>query len=484
MHLFLDHMPAILTREKPGVQSSPLKSECLKSEWWTRQLAAPLIAAAAVRLALLSASLLRSGVGILSGSDTLSYLVPGRNLLLHGRFFADGVPDLVRTPGYALFLALTGMAGTSVTIAAHVAVSLLYVLLVWKLARTVTANDRIAIVAAWIVAFEPIALANSFVLMSDTLFVVLLVLTLERLAVFLRTCRMSTLVMAGVSLTLATFVRPITYYLPVALAIGLFVVLARVPGLRVKAPAVLLLTVLPWVAAWQLRNRIETGYWGFCSITEVNLYYHDNAYIAAKLQHRDFQAVQKDLGYTAFQDHTGQSYLYPFFLEKHPSLAGSGQGTRLAFMHDEAVRTIRSHLKIYLRLCFDTFLKVTFDPDAGQFDEYLAIRQQENNHDLLNKGMVRSAIARLKQYPRTAVEKMLFEVYLLGLYFFAVRGLIRNGMERDTFWLLCGMLAYFSVVTVLGGGNGADARYRFPLMPIVCLLAATGIVGRRKIAEE
>jgi len=82
---------------------------CSENEWWTPRLAGPLIAAAVVRLTLLAVVLARAGTSALINTDTNSYLIPGRNLLLHGSFVADGSPDLLRTPGYALFLAVTAL---------------------------------------------------------------------------------------------------------------------------------------------------------------------------------------------------------------------------------------------------------------------------------------------------------------------------------------------------------------------------------------
>src|ERR1035438_1180109 len=82
-----------------------------KTAWWTPQLAGPVIAAAVVRLALMTIALFRVGTSALLSCDTSSYLEPGRNLLLHGRFITYGFPDLFRTPGYPLFLAITSLAG-------------------------------------------------------------------------------------------------------------------------------------------------------------------------------------------------------------------------------------------------------------------------------------------------------------------------------------------------------------------------------------
>ena len=109
--------------------------------------------------------------------------------------------------------------------------------------------------------------------MSETLFLVLFLLSLERLVQFLRGHRLLVLAEAGIFLAAATFVRPVTYYLPIPLALSLSLVLPGVPALRWKAPAVLLLTVLPWLAAWQIRNWVETGFSSFTSVGVENLYF-------------------------------------------------------------------------------------------------------------------------------------------------------------------------------------------------------------------
>ena len=155
-----------------------------KAEWWTPRLTGPLLAATVVRVALLAAALARTGVSALVQPDTSSYLIPGRNLLLHGRFFADGVPDLLRTPGYPLLLAITSLAGPLAGAVANVLLSVFSVILVWRLGRAAFVDDRIAIGAAWIFAFEPLSVANSVVLLSETLFLALFLLSLERLAAF------------------------------------------------------------------------------------------------------------------------------------------------------------------------------------------------------------------------------------------------------------------------------------------------------------
>lgn len=430
--------PASIGNELPALR------KCA-TEWWTPRLAGPVIAAAFVRLSLLVALLARVGVSALIHADTASYLEPGRNLLLHGRFVADGVPDLLRTPGYPLFLAITSLAGLPCAAVANVIVSVLCVILTWKLGRAVFDDDRIALGAAWILAFEPLSVANSSLLISDNLFVAFFLLSLERLAVFLRGRRLRVLAVAGLWLTAATFVRPVTYYLPVALSVGLFLVLARVPGLRWKAPAVLLVSVLPWFAAWQMRNWVETGYGGFSSITDADLYFIGDADVTARVEHRSISEVLARFGYSGFGNSSGQSYLLAPYLARHPEQAGWSQVQRLGFMHSEAVRVIRAHYGDYLRSCLRALPKPLFDPSAAPFDLllYPEAPKYVTGITLSSQGWLRGGIALVKAYPWIVAEKAAFGVVLLGLYLLAARGLFRADLQNPCLWLLLGTSLYF-----------------------------------------
>lgn len=468
------------------------------TKWWTAQLAGPVIAAAVVRLALVILLIARNGANALFEADTLSYLEPGRNLLLHGRFFSDGVPDLVRTPGYSLFLAVTSLAGMPAAAIANVILSVFCVILVWRLGRTVFEEDRIALAAAWIFALEPISIIYSGTLMSETLFITLFLLSLERLAEFLRTRRLQTLAAAGLWLAAATLVRPVAYYLPLALALGLFLVFARAPGfppqqrrtiaggigLRWKAPAVLLLSVIPWLAAWQIRNRIETGYSGFTSISDVNLYFNSAADVTARLKHSNWADVRHEFGYFDFSGLSrGQIYLYQPYLSAHSEQAGWNQVQRIAFMHSEAVSIIRAHPGIYLRSSLAALFKTVFDPGAGSLDAMLSPGDPKQISGLILKKGFAGAIELVERYPWELALKAALEIVVLGLFVFAGRGVYRSGIHNARFWLLLGTSLYLLVLPAAVMGPVADSRLRMPVMPAICILAAAGIQRPRTIVK-
>jgi len=448
------------------------------AEWWTSRLAAPVIAAAIVRMGLLAVTLNKLGVAALTREDTASYLEPGRNLLLHGRFIADGAPDVLRTPGYSLYLAITSLAGLPAAAAANVVLSVISVVLTWKLGRVVFSDGRIALGAAWIFALEPISVANSILLMSDTLFLVFFLLSVERIAVFLRERDLRVLAVSGLWLAAATFVRPVTYYLPVALALGLFLVFVRVEGLRWKAPAVLLISVMPWLAAWQVRNWVETGYAGFSSATEINLYFLAAVNVTSHVEHRPFLTVRDELGYVGFADNSGQSYLSKTYLARHPEQTEWSQGKRLAFMHAEALRVIRAHYWVYLRLCLTSLFQPVFNPGGGSYFD-LPLSRDDPSHGSADPGLARWRSALARASALAVADKAVYGLILLGLYFFAMRGVVSDGLHNVGAWLLLGITLYLLAITGAMGGNGGGARYRLPVMPIISIFAAAGVLHKK-----
>jgi hypothetical protein len=331
---------------------------------------------------------------------------------------------------------------------------------------------------------EPIAVTSSLLLTSETLFLLVFLFSMERIAEFLQSHCIRRLVEAGLLLGVATLVRPVTYYLPVALAAGLLVVLARVPGIRWKAPAVLLLCVLPWLAAWQIRNRVVAGYHGFTSVSDDNLYYLAAANLTARLENRPASDVFDEMGFEDFTGNSGQNYLFSTYLSHHPGQVAWSQTERLAFMHDSAVRLIKAHLGIYLGLCARDLTPTLFNPVVYYFDHTLHLRHPGHNSGVFNQSQSnwQKILSKVQEDPFLAVETALSALVLAFVYLFAARGLwlaargkFRGDLHCASLWLLLGVSVYFLAVSVaLVMGPLATARYRLPVLPVVCILAAAG----------
>jgi len=263
--------------------------------------------------------------------------------------------------------------------------------------------------------------------MPETLFVLLILLMTERVLAFLRNGRLSAIAVAGVSLAVATYVRPVSYYLVVALAAGLAVAAGKRCGLHWKAPLVLLMTVLPFLAAWQVRNYVETGYSGFSSIVEQNLYFFQSAEVTAELRHITLGAEQSQLGYPDESD----------YIAVHPEQRQWGATQRLHFMKTESLRILSQHPGLYLKTHIAGLAVVAFTPGATELLQMIGAYPSKDSmpHRILNEGVAISVIHVVTTHPAVMFTMGVLEVFLLLLYGFAVSGSLsaRNGQSRSAF---------------------------------------------------
>jgi len=440
----------------------------------------PLAVGAALRLALMVAAYLLTGTEVITQGDTATYVEPGRNLILHGVYTAGGLPEIDRTPGYPLFVTLSGMLFGNVLLAvtAQIALASLSLLLVSKIARRTFSNQatgtKAGVAAAWLYALDPVSITYTARLLPETLFILLLLFVIDRLLAFYSHHKLSTLCLAGVTLAAATYVRPVSYYfvLPLAAALSLTVPSRR--GLRWKAPAVLLLTTLPLIALWQIRNAIETGYSGFSSIVEENLYFFQSAELTAELQHIPIEVEQQKLGYP---DEAS-------YISAHPEQRLWSESQRLHFMHNEAVRVISRNRWLYLKSHLTGVAIVAFSPCATEFVQLIGAYPSNSQMPgskipgrIVNYGILASLRATVFAYPGLTFAKALFELYLCGLYVLAIRGVASRQGSGISIVTLIGISLYFLLIS---GGAQAVARYRLPVQPELCVLAAGGFVALPK----
>jgi hypothetical protein len=431
---------------------------------------APLLVATLLRLGLIFVAFARTGTRIMTQGDTASYLAPGRSLILHGAFATAGLPEIDRTPGYPIFAELTGMLFDNVllTASAQVLVSLLSLLMIGKIADRIFPNRNAGIYAAWLYAIEPLSIVYTSRIMPETLFVLLLLLVIDRVLVFLASHRLSAVAAAGLALAAATFVRPVSLYLVFPLALGVAIATRRMPALWWKAPATLLLATLPWLAAWQWRNAAETGYNGFSSIVEKNLYFFQSAEVAAELQHTSLASVQRKLGYPDDAD----------YLAAHPEQSSWPRTQKLAYMRQHASAILRDHPGLYLKTHFKGVGIVAFTPCATELLQLLAAYPSADTmpRRILNQGILASIQQVFLTHPAVSLTMVLLEVFLFILYAFAIRGFFAAARNPMTL-MLAGIALYFLLIS---GGAQAVGRYRIPVMPELCILAAGGLTMPRK----
>lgn len=442
-----------------------------------RSLLYPVLVGATIRALLMFATWLRTGTRIMTQGDSQSYLEPGRNLLLHGVYSAHGQIELDRTPGYPIFVASTGAAfgNTLLTLASQIVLASLTIAVICRIATLSFPKRSAGPIAAWLFAFEPASVVSSIRIMPETLFVFLMALAIERLLTFHATASLKTLSVSGTLLAAATYVRPVSYYLAVPLAIALAVTYRRKKSLRWQAPAVLLISTLPLLAIWQFRNGSETGYSGFSSIVEKNLYYFQSAEITAEHKGIPLANEQTLLGYT---DEAA-------YLAVHPEQQDWTQAQRLRFMRTASMAILSQHPFLYLKTHFIGAGLVAFTPAASEFLQLLNLypAPQSMPHHILNEGIFYATSVTARIHPNVLIAMVCFEALLILLYGLGIWGCLFGRGSRFAIFALVGIAMYFMLIS---GGAQAVGRYRLPIVPELCVLAAGGIaeIAKKKAESE
>ena len=128
---------------------------------------------------------------------------------------STALPELLRLPGYPLFL-IPGLVASQPELIAIALQLLLSAATIW-LFMTSSCPGPIDVPrrgAAFLAAIEPMSIVFSCMLMTETLFTFLLVLSVQRLLRYLATESLAALVQTALLLAMAAFVRPVGDALP------------------------------------------------------------------------------------------------------------------------------------------------------------------------------------------------------------------------------------------------------------------------------
>ncbi len=390
--------------------------------------------------------------------DSVGYLKPAEELLHTGRFADGGHAELTRTPGYPLLL-LPGIVLNKVvlvTIALQVILSLLTVWLVYRITALLFENESAAAAAALLYSLEPLSILYTSLILSETLYAALLAAFCFCLFDYLkRRQALGNLILAALALAASIYVRPVGYYLPILVSLVLLpVLLLRFRKLKyVLHAAIFLALSFGPVAAWQVRNRVQTGYGGFSAVTEINLYLYQGASAKAKAEGRSFQEVKREL--SQFEDQP--------------------PARKYAAMRREGVRLILEHPLEYAVIHLDGIVRILFDPGAIDFLKLFQSYPRLGGilGDIADRGLLPVVLGLARDNPLAFWIQLVFFALLAAYYVLAAIGLF--GKSPAALWdkiVLVALIAYF--VAISGGPHGYG-RFRHPAMPFLCMLAGWGL---------
>ena len=415
-------------------------------------------------------------------SDASGYDQIAANLVAHAAFsVADQppyLPDAFRTPLYPYFLAaIYWIAGRSyvAVVVVQCLLSLATVGLVFKLG-SVIGGRAAGLAAALIAALDVGQIIHANLLLTETIYTLLLVLALVVLWRLLAGGRLWLAAGAGVLLGLGTLCRPVALYLPLALAALAVAVMQTGWRRRLAAAGLLLAAYALTLAPWLARNQLIFGAPRLSSIQGYNLLFFNAGYLRAQVEHVPLEQADAELA-----------------REVRPALAAAGDNPfrQEAVYQAHAGQIIAAHPWLYARLHAQGALLMLVLPNTNFLANMLGILSTPTGliANLRTRGLweslralgdfYQSYLSRSPQLPlflgALALEAAsLALAYLLDLV--GVWALLRARLWPALGLLLVPMLYFMAVTGPVGYG-----RYRIPIMPLAAVLAGAGavVVGRR-----
>lgn len=432
----------------------------------------------ALRLVLLAALGLRAllavgawlaghGAGVFRFPDSTNYLDLARAMAARGVFERNHLPEIVRTPGYPLLLLPGVVAGRveAVTIALQTGISVGTVAGVFALARALGGSRRMALAAAAAFAVEPLSVIYAPLILTETAFTALLVWALCLAVLHGRTGRLPHLLGAVTLLAAAAYVRPVGYLLPFAVA-GFFAAQAAARRRWSALPPAVLAAVMAaaLLAPWQLRNRAAAGYGGFSAVSAQSMYFYNAAAVLAAHRGVPLQTQQRQMGWPSDEE---------TYLRAHPAQRSWRRARRLDFIAAEGRRIVLRDPATFARAWAAGTARVLAGTGGAELQHLFAAEPREP----LGRRLASARFTAADLLHLAAALPML-AIYAAAAWGAATLLRGRRDVLRPELVLLGGICAYLLVVP----GPAGVARFRHPVMPLVCIAAGAGVadvLGRR-----
>ena len=419
--------------------------------------------------------------------DSSGYDRRATNLLDHGVFAGEKAapftPDLGRTPGYPVIMAVVyaviGHQPAGVVLLQILAGALTAVL-TYVLVRELQLSRHVGGIAAAIVALDPVSVMTSNRLLTETIFTTLIVAAMWMLARYWQTERLRWIAISAVILAGAALTRPISQFLPLAVA-PLIVLAARTSRRHAQiATALFLVLSLTLTYSWAYRNYRETGVATLSSISDTNLiYYRARAVLAAS------EGKSQDRAWAELEER----------IDRRAAAEGLSPAETIALERREAIRILAEHPLLTIEMLLKGVARIFADPgytiSCTLLDRNSTEYQCFPGRSTMNEpGVVDRALGKVGQMSLVQQGALLGSILLLGvLYTTAILGVLQ--LARDHQWRVLGLLmiviAYF---TLLSAGAEANGRFRIPMIPFLAVLAGVGIewvlavVRSRRIAKR
>jgi hypothetical protein len=287
-------------------------------------------------------------------------------------------------------------------------------------------------------------------LYSETLYTTFFLLFLYVLLSYVKTGALGEMVGAAVLLASTAYIRPVSYFLPPLVTALLFLRLILTKSfdrrLLLHATAFFVIS-MGLIGLWQVRNKLEADYSGFSAITAQNLYFYIGAHVLAEIEGTTLGEQQARMGY-------GNPSVY-FAL--HPEQREWGQSRIYQYKAREGIKLVLQHPWTYFMFSVKGTVKTFRDSGAAMVAALLHVDPESPRG---------TRLIHFLRLPLFAVLLVYWGLAVVGI--FSRRWI--NGWQM----VIVAVLSLY--LLLIPGVSGAGyARFRHPVMPVICLMAGCGL---------
>ncbi|MCL4469036.1 MAG: glycosyltransferase family 39 protein [Deltaproteobacteria bacterium] len=383
----------------------------------------------------------------------------GISLMQQDRYSIEKKDEgLIRAPGYPVYFTIIySLFGIKPGIALFLQLLLsgFIPLLIFFNAERLF-GETIARTAALVSVVEPVSIIYSNLLLSETLFVIPMLISSLFLIEAVKRGSLSRLLVAAVCTGIAAYFRAVMFYMPF-MYIAIYLLLAKQSAkkriVHIGAFAGVFVVV---IAPWIIRNYVRYGYTGFCGIQDINLYYYRATGVAAQLEKRPFLDVQME------------------FYNAVPK--GLSTSKEFSFYRDRAMSIILNHPLVYLKVAIRGAVNLLLAPErygvymlSGHLNSYRLSGFLWDRFSI--KSIVKKFASPSPLILCILIYQVLFTFAAIALALFGILVALRKYRYAELIIVLS-ILCYFIGVS---SGPEADARMRIPILPYGLILSAVAL---------
>ena len=405
--------------------------------------------------------------------DSYGYWQLGHNII-HHEVFSQAVspplePDYFRTPLYPLFLALFENLniGNSFIVFCQVILSTLICIYTYKLSKTISPNEKIALLAGLIMALDIPSIVFANFILTETLFSLLLVISIFHVSRFIKHESLKDTLYSAAFLGLATLCRPIAFPVVFIVGVVLFLMTLHRAGYHRFSILFFLFFFTVIISPWLIRNKLTFGEFFISHLGEhVLMNIHAGAIVAAQKGISPYEA-EIELRSSFIRTFNGNAVKCPNEFANHIQI--------------ESQKIIFENFGVFLKLHLKAGVLFFVKPVRGYIDLLLG---KKNTYAAFSRD-ISSGKGRLDSFHKYSGRFTVAMVYLQIIFSLVVyigfaigiAFLFREKMYYTSV-LFLGTLACFASTVM---PSWVEARFRIPVMPMVAVISAAGLLLLKEI---